>query len=109
MKELLILICLVFLSCNEAVKTTSVIKKKINCEECLVTKEETAVGIAESVLFESYGKDQIEKQRPYNVSIENDSIWHLKGTFWQIGCCGGTFEIDILAKDGRVKYMMHGK
>jgi len=108
MKELLILICLVFLSCNEAVKTTSVIKKKINCEECLVTKEETAVGIAESVLFESYGKDMIKGERPYKVSVENDSIWHLEGTFWSIGF-GGVFEIDIAAKDGRVKYLMHGK
>ena len=109
MKALLILIIfLFFLGCNEVAKTTSVIQKKIDCEECLVTKEETAVGIAESVLFESYGKDQIKDQRPYKVSIENDSFWHLEGTFWSIGF-GGVFEIDISAKDGRVKYMTHGK
>lgn len=96
------------LSCNQVVKTTSVIEKNIVCEDCLVTKEETAVKIAESVLFESYGKDKIEDERPYKVTIENDSIWHLEGTFWSVGF-GGVFEIDISARDGRVIEMIHGK
>lgn len=108
MKIFLILVCFVLISCNQVGRTTSIIKKDISCEDCLVTKEETAVGIAESVLFESYGKDMIEDERPYKVSIENDSIWHLEGTFWSIGY-GGVFEISISAKDGKVIYMTHGK
>ncbi|WP_348824345.1 NTF2 fold immunity protein [Flavobacterium aestuarii] len=108
MKKFYVWICFAFISCNQVARTTSVIKKTIECEDCLVTKEETAVGIAESVLFESYGKDMIEGERPYKVSVENDSIWHLQGTFWSIGF-GGVFEIDISAKDGRVINMIHGK
>jgi len=110
MGKFLILICFAFISCNKVGNgiTTSIVKKSIECEDCLVTKEETAVGIAESVLFESYGRDMIEGERPYKVSIENDSIWNFKGTFWSLGF-GGTFDISISAKDGRVIYMSHGK
>lgn len=108
MKKFYVWICFAFISCNQVGRTTSIVKKSIECEDCLVAKEETAVGIAESVLFESYGKDMIEGERPYKVSIENDSIWHLEGTFWSIGF-GGVFEIDISPKDGRVIYMTHGK
>ncbi len=48
MKVLLIFGCFLLFSCSKVVKTTSVIDKEINCEDCLVTKEKTAVGIAES-------------------------------------------------------------
>jgi len=107
MKKFWILICLIGVtSCNYT--TNTVFQKSIKCEDCLVTKEETAVGIAEPVLFESYGKDQIEDQRPYTVTIENDSIWHIEGTFNRIGF-GGVFDIKISAKNGKVLYMMHGK
>ncbi|NRT16122.1 hypothetical protein HNP99_002484 [Flavobacterium sp. 28A] len=108
MRKLLVLVCFLVLSCNQVAKTTSVIEKNIICEDCLVTKEETAVGIAESVLFESYGKDKIEGERPYRVTIEKDSIWHLEGTFWSVGF-GGVFDISISAKDGKVVEMFHGK
>ena len=110
MKKSLIFICFAFISCNKIGNgsTTSIIRKSIKCEDCLVTKEETAVGIAESVLFETYGRDMIESERPYKVSIENDSIWRLEGTFWSVGF-GGTFDISISAKDGRVVYITHYK
>jgi hypothetical protein len=110
MNKFYIWICFAFISCNKIGNgtTTSIVKKSIECEDCLVTKEETAVGIAESVLFENYGRDMIEDERPYKVSVENDSIWCLKGTFWSVGF-GGTFDISISAKDGKVIYMTHGK
>ena len=106
MKRLLFLVSLILISCNYT--TNTVFQKNIKCENCLVAKEETAVGIAESILFENYGKDQIEDQRPYKVTIENDSIWDIKGTFNSIGF-GGVFDIKISAKNGKVLYMIHGK
>ncbi|QSW90806.1 MULTISPECIES: NTF2 fold immunity protein [Flavobacterium] len=106
MKRLLFLFSLILISCNYT--TNTVFQKNIKCENCLVAKEETAVGIAESILFENYGKDQIEDQRPYKVTIENDSIWDIKGTFNSIGF-GGVFDIKISAKNGKVLYMIHGK
>lgn len=106
MKKILLLFILILVSCNYT--TNTVFQKSIKCENCLVTKEETAVGIAEPILFESYGKDQIENQRPYTVTIENDSIWHIEGVFNKIGF-GGVFDIKISAKNGKVLYMMHGK
>jgi len=108
MRNFCFFICCAFISCNNIGKTTSVVQKNIECEDCLVTKEETVLGIAESVLFETYGRDNIEGQRPYKVSVENDSIWRLEGTFWHLGY-GGTFDISISAKDGKVIYMTHGK
>ena len=106
MKKILFPISLMLVSCNYT--TNTVFQKSIKCEDCLVTKEETAVGIAEPILFESHGKGQIEDQRPYRVTIENDSIWHIEGTFNSIGF-GGVFDIKISAKNGKVLYMMHGK
>jgi NTF2 fold immunity protein len=108
MKGFFILVCCLIVSCNKVARTTSIVEKNISCEECLVTREETAVGIAEAVLFETYGKAMIEDERPYKVSTENDSIWHLEGTFWSVGF-GGVFEISISAKDGKVIDITHGK
>jgi hypothetical protein len=80
----------------------------IKCEECLVTQEKTAVGIAEIILFENYGEDNIKSQRPYIVTKENDSIWYIKGRFMKIGF-GGVFHIRISSKNGKVIEMIHEK
>ena len=82
--------------------------EKIKCEDCLVTKKETALAIAESILFENYGADKIKSERPYIVSIKNDSIWNIKGTF-NNGGFGGVFEIEISSRNGEVVKMIHGK
>jgi hypothetical protein len=79
-----------------------------NCDDCLVQNEETAVSIAEAILFETYGKSNIEKQRPYIINIKNDSIWVLDGTFNSI-CFGGTFHIELSSKNGKVLKIIHGK
>jgi uncharacterized protein YpmS len=107
MKKTMILTFVMFLSCNT---NTPFFGKKIECEDCLVTEEKTAVSIAESVLFESYGEDKIKKERPYIVNIENDSIWNIEGNFKTIGIgFGGVFYIKISAKNGKVLDMYHEK
>ncbi len=105
MRKAIILIFVTFLSCNTS---TTFFGKKIVCEDCLVTEEKTAVSIAEAILFENYGEDNIKSQRPYKVNIENDSIWDIEGRFLKIGF-GGVFQIRISSKDGKVIEMIHGK
>lgn len=106
-KKILILSSLFLMSCNRS-NNLGIYSQKIDCKDCLVTKEETAVKIAIPILIETYGEDKIESELPYKVSIENDSIWNIEGSYNSIGF-GGVFEIQISAKDGRVLYMMHGK
>jgi hypothetical protein len=109
-RKFLISICAIVLliRCTKRDAGLSVFAKKINCEDCLVTKEETAIGIAEFVLFENYGEDKIKSEKPYIVSIENGSIWNIRGSFNKIGY-GGVFNIKISSKDGKVIDMYHEK
>src|ERR1043166_7608069 len=48
-------------------------------KEGLVPDKETAIKIAEVVLFRLYGEDSIKSQRPYAVK-EADYIWWISGT-----------------------------
>lgn len=43
-----------------------------------VADETTAIAIAEAILVPIYGKDAIERQKPYFVSLEND-VWTVSG------------------------------
>ena len=100
------LITLSIVSCNN---TTNVNAKKIkNCDDCLVEKQETVIAIAEAILFERFGKDKIESQRPYKIDIKQDSIWVLKGSFNKIGF-GGTFYMEISSKNAKIIEIYHGK
>ena len=45
----------------------------------LVPDKETAVKIAEAIWLPMFGKS-IYKYKPYNVGLENDSIWIVQGT-----------------------------
>ena len=83
-------------------------KLKINCEECYITKQETAMKIAEAILTETYGKDKIDSEKPFKVKIINDSLWNIEGSFNHIGY-GGVFNITLSAKNGKVIEMYHGK
>jgi hypothetical protein len=109
-RKILISICAIVLltGCTKKDTSLSIFTKKINCEDCLVTREKTAIGIAESILFENYGEDKIKSEKPYIVSIEQDSLWNIRGSFNKIGF-GGVFNIKISAKDGRVIDMYHEK
>ncbi len=106
-KKMFFLSSLFLMGCNRS-NNLGIYTRSIDCKDCLVTKEETAVKIAIPILVETYGEDKIKSEWPYKVSIKNDSIWNIEGSFNSIGF-GGVFEIQISAKDGRVLYMMHGK
>lgn len=73
----------------------------------VIHNSKTAVEIAESILFPIYGKDNIIKQRPYDVNF-TDGYYIIIGTFPKPQI-GGTFIIIINSKDGKVIKLTHGK
>ena len=55
-----------------------------------------------------YGEQAIIKQRPYEVTLINDSIWSINGTL-RDGAEGGTFHMSIDKRDGRILNIWHDK
>ena len=67
----------------------------------------TAIGVAEKILFRTYGQANIENQRPYEIyRIKN--YWSISGTLPQ-DALGGTFLIIMDSRDGRIIRITHGK
>jgi len=76
-----------------------------------VPDEKAAVAIAVAVWTPIYGKDKIEKERPYVAELKGD-VWYVRGTLQQplIGVRkGGVAEAEISKDDGRILRVMHGK
>ena len=79
----------------------------INKKDILISDKKTAIDFAETVLFKVYGKENITKQRPYEVyDIEN--YWVISGTLPK-EYLGGTFLIIIDSRDYRIVRITHGK
>lgn len=75
----------------------------------IVPDKETAIAVAEAILFRAYGKRTIESQRPYKVSL-TDGEWYLFGTLFEDEgrpVFGGVFRIVISQNDGRVRSVGH--
>lgn len=73
----------------------------------LIGDKETAIAIAEPILFKAYGKDHILGEKPYNAILYN-GYWILSGSLPE-GYKGGTFLIVLSAKDARVISLTHYK
>jgi septin family protein len=73
----------------------------------VISDKETAIAVAEPILFKIYGKNQILSEKPYQVELV-DGYWILNGTLPK-GYLGGTFLIILSAKDGRVIKLTHYK
>ena len=76
----------------------------------LVPDKETAIKIAEAVLFPIYGERQIRSERPYEVTLTN-GFWRITGSLptpppGQV-VFGGTFYIVISQWDARVIEIGH--
>jgi len=72
-----------------------------------IPDSKSAVNIAEKILFEVYGKDNIKEQRPYNLVLQN-GYWILNGTR-QKPMIGGEFLIIMNSKDGKIIELIHGE
>lgn len=91
----------------------------VNCKDCIVQNEETAIRIAEDRLFMMYGKNKIKDERPYNIALIKNKLWVMTGSLNHgllykllskyIPVFGGVFEIKINAKDGKIIDVTHYK
>jgi hypothetical protein len=82
-------------------------KDKLILVDKVITDKETAISISETILFKIYGKNNIIKQRPYEVNkIEN--YWILNGTLPK-KMLGGTFLIIINSTNGQIIKLTYGK
>ena len=75
--------------------------------DTLIKTKETAIAMAEPILFDIYGKKEIINERPYECYLI-DGYWYISGTLPK-GWNGGVFEIIISSKDGQVIKLIHGK
>lgn len=74
-------------------------------KEGLVPDKETAIKIAEAVLFRLYGKEEIVWQRPYEVKLEND-VWFISGTM-KHEMMGTVFNIAISRQTGEIVHLQY--
>jgi hypothetical protein len=65
-----------------------------------VPDEETAIAIAVAVWSPIYGKNAIEKDKPFRARL-SEGVWTVKGTLPK-GQKGGVAEADIAKDDGRI-------
>ncbi|OGS69964.1 MAG: hypothetical protein A3F91_11570 [Flavobacteria bacterium RIFCSPLOWO2_12_FULL_35_11] len=76
-------------------------------ESPLIPKKENAINYAENILFELYGKENIIKEKPYQIHLIND-YWIITGTLpkdW----VGGVFEMVFDSWNGKILILEHGK
>jgi len=79
-------------------------------KEGFVPNAETAVRVAEAVLFPVYGEKKILSERPFKAALEGD-VWTVAGTL-HCGapqCNGGTAEVKISRSTGEILQMTHYK
>lgn len=123
MKYFVFSILILILSCNKEVTNPSFEKIKLSDKEILkeindcklfeidkekeINDEVSAISVAEPILFSSYGKENILKQRPYKIGkVQN--YWVIYGSHPKPQI-GGVFEIIINSKTGRIVKVTHGK
>ncbi len=83
----------------------TVLESEIDYTEKPIPDSKSAVEIAEKILFEVYGRDNIKEQRPYNLVLHN-GYWILNGTRPK-PIIGGSFLIIMNAKNGKIIELIH--
>lgn len=91
---------------SEALKTKG-IHNLIDNKSAIIKDSLTAANVAEPILFGIYGKENILKQKPYEI-FHIDDYWVLNGTLPE-DFKGGTFLIIIDDKNSQVIRITHGK
>ncbi|MEJ1239731.1 NTF2 fold immunity protein [Chryseolinea sp. T2] len=74
----------------------------------LIKDSETAINIAEPLLFGAFGEEKIHHERPYGV-FQIGEYWFLSGSLRGRYDRGGGFEIIIDSRDARVISLGHYK
>jgi hypothetical protein len=73
----------------------------------LLNSPELAIATVEPLLFATYGKQKIVRERPYELYLLND-YWYITGTIPK-GSKGGGFEVILSASNARVVCLTHYK
>lgn len=76
-------------------------------KESILTKEKKVIEFAEIILFDIYGKKNIERQKPYNI-FQIDKYWLISGTLSK-EIKGGTFMMIIDSRNYKIIRLIHGK
>ncbi len=72
-----------------------------------VPDEASAVKLAEKVLMSTYGRKQIESERPFTARL-NGNVWAVYG-YLPPDWVGGVAEVKIDKRNGRIFSVTHGK
>jgi hypothetical protein len=72
-----------------------------------VPNEEAAIQIAVAVWAPIYGKENIERQKPYKAWLK-DGIWHVAGHLPK-NMVGGVAIAEIQKSDAKIVRVSHGK
>lgn len=72
-----------------------------------VSDEAAAIKIATTSWERIYGKEKIERQKPYKAVLK-DNVWHVSGSLPR-GSKGGVAEAEIRKTDGHLIKLWHGK
>ena len=76
----------------------------------LIPTQEIAVQIAEIILSQLYGQENIEQQKPFSINLEDD-VWIIEG-YWDrndFSTDGGVAYMEISKKNGAVLKVIHTK
>ena len=87
--------------------TDTTIHNVIGVNSLLIKNKETAINVVEPILFAIYSKDNIIKQRPYDIYLI-DNYWVVSGTLTK-GYLGRTFLIIVDATNSKIIRLTHGK
>jgi hypothetical protein len=75
----------------------------------LVPTADAAKKIAEAVWIPIYGKEHIEKEKPFHAVLTNNEVWIVQGSLHKGYTVGGTAYIEINKRDSRILKVIHGK
>ena len=73
----------------------------------LIPNDKVAVAVAEPILSNIYGSDNIASEQPLRATLKN-GVWTVTGTL-QKRAIGGTAIILIRMQDGQVLHVCHGE
>ncbi len=106
----LLLLLFIFASALYAADETQ--KYNYKPQQGYVPDEETAIKIAVAVWIPIYGKEIIEKEKPYIATLKN-GVWYVTGSLPKAKAServvGGVAEAEINKDDGKIIRISHGK
>ena len=79
----------------------------INSTDKIIKNEKTLIKIIEPILFDLYGEQNIENQKPYEIN-SFDNYYVVNGTL-EKNRLGGTFLIIIDKRNSQILKITHGK